>query len=325
LNRRREAVAAVALLAVVGVLAAGLVRWRPATAENDPYLARLARWRVEEIAGDQAFVGLGVWTYRPNWDGPVQTLPGPVLLQVTEVEGSVQARFSGEVAIGRTGGEELVTGAAAVGSTAPSEVTLTRGDLIALPAGTGFAIETGEGEVVRLTAIAILPDGPPATPGIEQAEWRAWGIVEPAPATPLVVSVFDLELAGGEVYRFSRDRGPALVSVEGLGDGAQAIALAVTKGRGVYQRVLDVAPYNLTGPVSYVAVRTPTTSNRERVFEGRSGAFLPAGTVARLRNRSLVDGTGALLVTVDGPSVVTPVPAPSVTPSPSPVGTRPAV
>jgi len=83
-------------------------------------------------------------------------------------------------------------------------------------------------------------------------------------------------------------------------------------------------------------VRTPTILNRERAFDARSGAFLPAGTAARLRNRSLVDGTGVVMVTFDGPSIVTPLPSPTtkpivrptrsptVRPTVTPTGTRPA-
>lgn len=303
-------------MAVIGVLAAGVLRWRPAVAENDTFMARMARWTVNEVRGDQAFVGLAVFTYRPNWEGPEQTFPGPVLLQVVESSAPVRARFSGEVTIGKTG-EELP---ADQPNAVSGETELSQGDLVALPAGTGVAVTTGEGETVRLTAIAILPSGPPSTPGIEQAEWRTWGVVRPVPDTPLVVSVYDVELAGGEAYQFSRDRGPALLSVEGSGDGAQSIALSVTRGRGTYLRIADVPPFDLEGPVSYDAVQTPTT-NRERVFDARSGAFLPSGTVATIHNRSLVDGTGVVMVTFDGPAVVSPAP----TPTPTPLGTRPAV
>ncbi len=317
-NNRRDLAVAAVLLALIGVLAAGVARWRPAVAENDPYLVMMARWTVGEVSGDQAFVGLGVFTYRPNWDGPEQTFPGPVLLQVVESSAPVRARFSGEVTIGETG-EELPAGQA---TAAVDETVLARGDLVALPAGTGFAVTTGEGETVRLMAIAILPGGPPSTPGIEQAEWRAWGIVKPAPETPLVVSVYDLELAGGETYQFRRDRGPALLSVDGSGDGAQSIAMAVFRGRGTYLRVADVPPFDLEGPVTYRAVQTPTTS-RERVFDARSGAFLPAGATARLRNRSLVDGTGVVMVTFDGPNVVPPAPTATPVVTPTPLGTRP--
>jgi hypothetical protein len=312
---------AAVLVAVIGVLAAGVVRWPPAEAENDPYMTLIARWSVGELSGNRAFVGLGVFTYRANWEGAEQTFPGPVLLQVAESSAPVRARFSGEVTIGKTG-EELPADQA---KPAAGETVLSQGDLIALPARTGFAVTTGEGETVRLMAIAILPSGPPSTPGIEQAEWRTWGVVTPVPETPLVVSVHDLELAGGEVYEFRRDRGPALLSVEGAAaGGAQSIALSMARGRGTYLRVADVPPFDLEGPVSYDAVQTPTTS-RERVFDARSGAFLPAGTTARIRNRSLVDGTGVVMVTFDGPNVMTPAPTPTPAATPIPLGTRPAV
>lgn len=318
-NRRDLAIAAVLVL-VIGVLAAGIVRWRPAEAKNDPYLVLMARWTVSEVTGNQAFVGLAVLTYRPNWDGPEQTLPGPVLLQVEESSAPVRARFSGEVTIGKTG-EELP---ADQGTPVSGEIELSRGDLVAVPAGVGFAVTTGDSETVRLMAIAILPSGPPSTPGIEQAEWRTWGVVKPASETPLVVSVYDLELAGGEAYQFRRDRGPALLSVEGSGDGAQSIALSATRGHGTYLRIADVPSFDLEGPVTYKAVQTPITS-RERVFDARSGAFLPSGTVATVRNRSLVDGTGVVMVTFDGPNVVPPAPTPTPAMTPTPLGTRPAV
>lgn len=312
-------------MVVIVAMAAGIERWRPTAAENDPYMNLLGRWTVNEVPGNQAFVGLGVFTYRSNWEGPAQTFQGPVLLQVLESTTPVQVHFSGEVMLGKPG-DDLTTGVATQATPVANDVVLSSGELVALPAETGFTIRTGNGETVKLMAIAILPNGPPSTPGIEQAEWRAWGEVTPAPQTPLVVSIHDLELAGGETYLFQRDRGPALLSVDGSSwsDGAQSIALAVTKGRGVYQRVTDVAPYDLDNPVSYDGTQTPTTTNRERVFDARSGAFLPAGTSARLRNRSLVDGTGVIMVTFDGPNVVAPqpTPQPKATLTPTPMGTR---
>jgi hypothetical protein len=327
----RGLITAAALIILIGVLAAAVVRWRPTEAVNDPYRELVARWSVGEVKGDQAFVGLGMFVYRQNWQGPAQTFAGPVLLQVTETQAPVRVQFSGEVAVGRSGEVELRTGAPATPAATPvaAEAILSAGDLVALPAGTGFSVRTGDGEVVRLMAIAILPKGPPSTPGIEHAEWRTWGIVKPVPETPLVVTLSNLELGGGEGYQFRRDRGPALLYVQGLGDGAQSIALTVTKGRGAYQRVTDLAPWELTEPVSYTAPQTPTTLNRERTFEARAGVFLPAGTQGRVRNRSLVDGTGVLMVTFDGPRAVTPAPVPTdVRPTPrptvTPTGTRPA-
>lgn len=306
------------MLTAIGVLAAGLVRWRPTATTNDPYTTVVARWTVGEIAGPRAFVGLGVFVYRPNWSGEPQVFNGPVLLEVDEAQAPVNIKFSGEVARGHRGEGGLSTGLTettpAAGTAA--EATLTTGDLVAVPAGTGFTIATGDNEVVRLQAVVVLPDGPPATPGIPQVEWRSWGTVAPAPSVPLVVTVADMRLAGGEEYRFRRERGPALISIEGSGDGTQSIALTVTKGRGAYLRVAEIAPWELTESVSYVATQTPTSLNRERAFDARSGAFLPTGTEAKLRNRSLVDGTGVRLVTFDGAEVTTP--------AATPTGTRPA-
>jgi hypothetical protein len=307
-----------ALLTIVGVLTAGIVLSPPTAATNDPYTTVAARWTVDDVPQPAAFVGLGVFVYRPNWPGTLQTFDGPILLEVEDAQAPVRARFAGEVSIGRRGDGVLTTGAPpptpAAGSTI--ETTLTTGDLVAIPAGIGFGIATDIGEAVRFQATALLPAGPPETPAIPQVEWRAWGEVDPAPGAPLTVTVADVFLAGDETYAFRQERGPALISIEGSGDGTQSIALTVTRGRAAYLRVAEVAPWHLSEPASYVATPTPTSLNRERAFDARSGAFLPTGDEARLRNRSLVDGTGVRLVTFDGPAVETPAAA-STAPRPT--------
>jgi hypothetical protein len=301
----------------IAALGAMVARWKPSVATNTPYTTVGARWTVTNLDAPGAFVGLGVFVFRPNWNGPAQEFPGPVLLQVQDAQAPVRMRFAGEVGVHRAtdGGAPILTtdGAAAVAATpAPDqELTLAMGDLVAVPAGTAFTTTTGEGETIRMLAIAVLPDGPPSTSGVQQVEWRAWGEVEPVLGMPLVVTVADIELAGGEVYEFQRERGPALLSVEGAADGPQSIALTMTKGRGTYLRMADFPAWDLTATAEYDAVQTPTLLLRERTFDSRSGAFLPAGTAARLRNRSLVDGTGLVMVTFDGPTIVTPLPSPT--------------
>lgn len=289
------------LLAVIsGILALGILLWRPADAHNDPYAATVARWTVEDIADSGAFIGVGVFVYRPNWAGPAQTFAGPVLLSVDDAQDPVRISFDGQVAVHRAsdgGSPELTTGGAVLATA--NEATLQAGDLVAVPEGTSFTVATGNSEVVRLSAIAILPDGPPATLGIQQVEWRAWGDVKPAPKTPLTVTISDIFLGGDERYSFQRFAGPALVSMEGSGDGAQSIALTVTKGRAVYEKIADVPPWNLATAVSLLADQSPTTANRERALDARSGAYLPTGGAAILHNRSLVDGTDVRLVTFD--------------------------
>jgi hypothetical protein len=300
------------MLTVIGALAIGVVQWRSTPALNDPYRTVVAHWTVGDIPQPRAFIGLGVFDYRPNWSGDAQVFDGPVLLEVEDAQTPVRIRFSGAVTIGRRGDENLTTGTVTATATA-TEATLTSDDLVAIPAGIGFAIATGDGQAIRLQAVVVLPGGPPRTPGIPHVEWRAWGTVSPAPNAPLAVTVADIYLAGGEAYQFQRELGPALLSVEGSGDGTQSIALTVTKGRGTYLHVADVAPWELTTPVSYVATPTPTVLNRERAFEARSGTFLPTGTEAKLRNRSLVDGTGVRLVTFDGPAETPPAASPAAT------------
>ncbi|HEY7032114.1 MAG TPA: hypothetical protein VH482_12325 [Thermomicrobiales bacterium] len=304
-------------IAVVGAL---VVEWRPSAATNDPYTNVEARWTVENLDDQGAFVGLGVFVFRPDWDGPAQVFPGPLLLQVQDAQAPVRVRFGGAVEVERAGdGAPILTtdGAGAASATATAgaqELTLGPGDLVAIPPWTPFAVTTGAGETVRFLAVAILPDGPPSTPGVQQVEWRAWGEVAPVLGMPVEVTLADVELAGGEVYQFRRERGPALLSVEGSGDGVQPVALTVTKGRGTYLRMAEFPAWDLTATAAYDAVETPTILLRERAFDARSGAFLPAGTTARLHNRSLVDGTGVVMVTFDGPTIVTPLPSPTTKP-----------
>jgi hypothetical protein len=321
---------------LIALLGAAVVRWRPSEATNSPFATVQARWTVANLTGEEAFVGLGIFVYRPNWDGPAQVFPGPVLLQVQDAQAPVRMRFEGDVAVHRAsdgGAPEVTTDGSGAASATPvaaggQDVTLETGDLVAVPARTRFSVTTGEGETVRFLAVAVLPEGPPATPGVQQVEWRAWGNVAPVLGMPLVVTIEDVELAGGEAYQFQRARGPALLSVEGSGDGTQSIALTVTKGLGTYLRMAEFPAWDLTATAAYEAVQTPTILNRERAFDARSGAFLPAGTTARLHNRSLVDGTGVVLVTFDGPTVVTPVPSPTFRPTvratATATGTRPA-
>lgn len=322
----------VGLVGVIALLGAAVVEWRPPVVANSPYSTVQARWTVAGLTDPEAFVGLGYFVFRSNWNGPAQVFGGPVLLRVQETQAPVRMQFTGDVAVQRAGDGEpgLTTGGSDAVSATPTargqELTLATGDLVAIPAWTPFVVITGAGQAVRFLAIAILPDGPPATPGIQQVEWRAWGQVAPVLEIPQQVTVEDIELGGGEAYEFQRARGPALLSVEGSGDGIQPVALTVTKGSGVYLRMFDSPVWDLTTRAAYQAVPTATVLNRERAFDPRSGAFLPAGTAARLRNKSLVDGTGVLMVTFDGPSVVTPVPSPTATPTvrptSTPMGTR---
>jgi len=316
---QRNVVVAAILVAVACCCAAAIVLWRPAIAGNDPYQDEIARWTVTEVPGSRTFVGLGSLLYRENWRGPAQDFAGPVLLRVTEADTPVRITFSGPVSVADSDTLELTTTVTtqSEGTPTPTELALAQDEMVALPAETTFQVTTGDGEVVRLIAIVLIPGGPPQTPGVEQAEWRAWGVVTPAPEVPLVVSMVDISLNGGEDYRFQRDNGPALLYLEGSGDGTQPIALTLTKGRGTYMRVAEIAPYRLTNPVSYLAAQTPVALNREKAFEGRSGAYLAPGTQARIRNRGLVDGTGMILVTFDGPNVV-PL---SLTPTASPMAT----
>jgi hypothetical protein len=329
---RRDILIAAVLVALSGCFAAGIVLWRPAVAQNDPYRSLIARWTVDEVPGNRTFVGLGSFLYREEWNGPAQAFAGPVLLQVAEADYPVRFSVTGQVTIADHDELTLTTEAVASQTAPPAtqEITLEQGEIVALPADTPFQVTTGPGEVVRLTAIAILPGGPPQTPGVEQAEWRAWGTVTPTPDEPLVVSMVDISLTGGESYRFQRDYGPALLYMEGLGEGTQPVALALSKGRGSYMRINENAPFTLKTPVSYLAVQTPVPLNRERAFETQSGAFLMSGTQARLRNRGLVDGSGVILVTFDGPNVVplpptptaraSPAVSPTASPAASPVG-----
>jgi hypothetical protein len=311
----RDLLSAVVLITVVGLLAAVVVGWRPETAATDaPYAVVAARWTVSDAPAETAFVGLGRFAYWPNWEGPAQTFDGPVLLQVDEAPAPVRLSFAGTVSVWRAaeGGEPVLTtgppAATPAASPVPAtnEVILSVGDVVAVPAGVGFAARTGDGESFRLSAVAILPTGPPPTPGIPQAEWWAWGTVRPLPDDPLAVTVTDAELAPGQQVPLRQQRGPTLISVEGSGDGAQPIALTVTKGRGSYLHETDVPPWDPSGPMAFVAQPTPTLLNRERPFEGHSGAYLPTGTEARVRNKGLVDGADARIVTIEGPTIATP-------------------
>ena len=63
------------------------------------------------------------------------------------------------------------------------------------------------------------------------------------------------------------------------------------------------------------------TGGASKVRPERPGAE----AMANARTESWAAEPHFLLVTVDGPSVVTPVPAPSVTPASTPIGTRPPV
>lgn len=320
---RRDLLIASGLVALSGGLSAGIVLWRPAVAQNDPYQPLIARWTVTNLAAGQTFVGLGSFVYREEWNGPAQQFAGPVFLRVAESDYPVTMTVGGPVATGDANQQELVTDTELSPTETPeaSALTLAQGDLIALPANTAFKVATKTGEVVRLTAVAIVPNGAPRTPGVEQVEWRAWGMVTPTPETPLVVTITDVILIAGESYLFQRDRGPALLYMEGQGEGTQPVALTLTSGRGSTLRLNDVASYQLKTPVASLATQTAIPISRERAFEARSGAFLAPGTHARLRNRALVDGSGVILVTFDGPNDVPPPSTPTSSPAPATRGT----
>jgi hypothetical protein len=294
------------LSAVALLLLIGIEYFRPADKTNQPVASVVATWEPGAIPGAQAFVGFGIFSYRPNWHGPAQSFAGPVLLLVDQAENPVHIQFDGPATIDRSNesGSHVINGTPSpIGGTPEvSDDSLQTGDLVSLPARTAFTITTGDGEVVRLQAVTILPAGPPATPGVQVAEWRAWGMAKPVPNAPVSVTIKDLFLGGGEVYSFQRDAGPELLTVEGMGDGATSIALNPTKGQGAYLKIADTPPWDPNGALTFTATQTQLVLNRERVFDARSGIFLPTGSAARLHNRSLVDGTTVRVITFDGAS-----------------------
>jgi hypothetical protein len=281
------------------IAAAGILFWRPADATNNPYEERLASWTIEQSDLREAFVGYGIFTYRPDWSGPAQSFDGPALLRVDDADTPVTVRVDGAVSVARAAGgttAELTAGSGQNATAQTAELTLSRGDTISLDPNTPFSVVTGGGQAVKFIAVVLTPSGPPSTPGIEQVEWRSWG-ESALPAAPFTVSVADVQLAGGERYTFESSQGPAMLAIEGITSGALSIGVTISQGAAVYQKMANFAPWELSTPVAYTASKSAFT-NREKALEAGSGVFINPGSTVRIRNSSLVDGNAVRLIEI---------------------------
>jgi hypothetical protein len=285
------------LAGLIVIAAAGIAFWRPADAVNDPYRERLAAWTIEQTTLANAFVGYGIFTYRPDWNGPPQSFNGPALLRVDDAETPVDVRIEGNASLARgTGGLAELTVGATPGD-ASGELSLEEGDTLSLSPNTSFQVATGAGQGVRLIAVVLTDAGPPATPGIEQADWRSW-LKTSLPPAPFSVSLSDLHLSGGEAYDFTAVDGPALLAIEGLDTGALSIGVTVLEGTATYQRVANRPSWEFSEPFAASSSRAAITPQKEKRMDVQSGVSIDPGARIQIRNGSLVDGTAVRIIRI---------------------------
>jgi hypothetical protein len=293
----RRSLAVFGLAGLIVIAAAGIAFWRPADAVNDPYRERLADWTIEQTTLTNAFVGYGVLTYRPDWNGPSQSFNGPALLRVDDAETPIEIRIDGDASLARDNGgaAELKIGEGP--GNASGELSLSEGDTLSLSSNTPFQVVTGAGQGVRLIAVVLTDAGPPATPGIEQADWRSW-LQTSLPPAPFTVSLSDLQLAGGEAYDFTASDGPALLAIEGLDTGALSIGVTVLDGVATYQRVASRASWELSEPFAASSSRAALTPQKEKRMDVQSGVSIDPGARIQVFNGSLVDGTAVRMIRI---------------------------